>query len=100
MTAAVGFRPHEEAVIQHFMEDPELAEIMLQDTLADGDDVEVQKIQRRIQEATKRTASMSYWSSLIDNAEQTARDGKNLDAVIGLVTRALGILKAAVPANA
>ena len=91
---------HEEAVIQHFVEDPELAEIMLQDALADGDNVEAQKIQRRIKEAKKRAASLNYWSSLLDNAEQTARDGQNLETVIGLVTRALGILKAAVPANA
>ena len=93
MTAKIGFVTHEEAVIQHFVEDPELAEIMLQDALAEGDNTEVEKIQRRIKEAKKRAASMNYWSSLLDNAEQTARDGNNLEAVIGLLTRALGILK-------
>ena len=90
---------HEEAVIQHFMEDPELAEIMLQDAIADGDINEVQKIQYRINEAKSRTASMGYWGSLVDNAEQTASDGKNLDIVIALMNRALDILKAAVPAG-
>ena len=95
-----GFVSHEEAVIRHFIEDPELAEIMLQDAIADGDTDEVKKIQRRINEAKSRTASMGYWGSLVDNAEKTAREGKNLDTVIALVSRALDILKAAMPAGA
>lgn len=88
---------HEEAVIQHFVEDPELAEMMLQDAITEGDLNEVQKIQRRIDAAKSR---MGYWGSVVDNAEKTARDGKNLEAVISLVTRALDILKAAELAGA
>ena len=84
---------HDEAIIQHFMEDPELAEIMLQDAIAEGDMNEVQKIQRRINEAKSR----KYWGSVVDNAEKTAKDGKNLETVIGLVSHALDILKAAAP---
>ena len=85
---------HDEAVIQHFIEDPELAEIMLEDAVAEGDTLEVQKIQRRIKEAKNRASAMTYWSSIIPQAEQAAREGKNIDAVIALLTRALGILKA------
>ena len=49
-------------------------------------------------EAKSRTASMGYWASLVANAEK-AKDGKDLDTVIALVSRALDILKAAVPAE-
>ena len=41
--------------------------------------LEVQRIQRRINEAKSRIASMSYWASLVDNAEKTAKDGKNAE---------------------
>ncbi len=52
---------------------------MLQDAIAEGDADEVQRIQRRINEAKSRIASMSYWASLVDNAEKTAKDGKNAE---------------------
>ena len=86
--------PHEEAVIHHFMEDPELAQIMLQDAIAEGDVVEEQKIRRRINEAKSR----QYWSEIVSNAEQTAKSRHNLEATLGLVDKALEILKAAVSA--
>ena len=50
-----GSIPHEEAVIQHFIEDPELAQIMLQEAIDEGDINEARKIQRRINEAKSRT---------------------------------------------
>ena len=87
---------HEEAVIQHFIEDPELADIMLQDAIAEGDINEIRKIQRRINEAKAK----SYWNSLIDNAKQTAQTGRNLENVIELMNKALDILKSAAPARA
>ena len=96
----VDYVKHNEAVIQHFAEDPEYADLYLRTVIEDGDEAEIQEVRSWYNESKTRAASMSYWSSLIDNAEQTARDGQNLDAVIELVTRALGILKAAVPANA
>ena len=86
--------PHEEAVIQHFMEDPELAQIMLHDAITEGDTVEEQKIRRRINEAKSR----QYWSEIVSKAEQTAKNGYNLEATINLVDRALAILKGAVTA--
>ena len=37
----------------------------------------------------------TYWDSLIRHAEKTAREGKNIDAVISLLNQALDILKSA-----
>lgn len=37
--------------------------------------------------------SMAYWGSLVDNAEKTAENGKNLSVIIGLVKTALNILE-------
>ena len=92
--------PHDEAVIQHFIEDPEFADLYLNTVLADGDDYEIQRVQSWYDEAKARTQKLGYWLTVVDNAEKTAKDGKNLEAVISLMTRALGILKAAVPASA
>lgn len=40
--------------------------------------------------------SMAYWGSLVDNAEKTAENGRNLDVIIGLVKTALNILESAI----
>ena len=45
---------HEEATIRSYMRDPDFANYMLQDAITEGDIDEVQKIQRRINEAKKR----------------------------------------------
>ena len=90
---------HDEVVIQHFIEDKEFADLYLQTVLADGDAEEIREVQGWYDEAKSRTATMGYWGSLVDNAEKTARDGKNLETVIGLVSHALDILKAAAPAE-
>ena len=37
--------------------------------------------------------SMAYWGSLVDNAERTAENGRNLQVIIGLVKTALNILE-------
>ncbi len=92
--------PHEEAVIRHFIEDPEFADLYLNTVLADGDDYEIQRVQSWYDEAKARTQKLGYWGSIVNNAEKTAREGKNLEAIIALMTRALGILKDAVPASA
>ena len=41
------------------------------------------------------TPSMAYWGTLVDNAEKTAEEGKNLELIINLVSTALSILKSA-----
>lgn len=91
-----GYIAHDEAVIQHFADDPELAQIMLQDAINEGDISEIRKIQRRIDEAKSR----SYWAALIHNAEITAKNGRNIQDVIQTVKEALNILSSAVPASA
>ena len=78
---------------------PKNADYYLREVLADGNTEEIKKVQGWwCDEAKSRIASMGYWSSLLDNVEQTASDGKNLDIVIALMPFALKILKAAVPA--
>lgn len=47
---------HEEVMVEVFMEDPELAEMMLEDALAEGDLEEVRLVQRRMDEAKRRLA--------------------------------------------
>lgn len=37
--------------------------------------------------------SMAYWGSLVDNAEKTAENGKNLNVIVDLVKTALRILE-------
>ena len=91
-----GCISHDEAMIAHFIEDPELAQVMLQDAINEGDISEIRLIQKRINEAKSR----SYWNALIQNAENTAKNGKNIQDVIQTVKEALNILSAAVPASA
>jgi len=54
-----GYITHEESIIEAFMIDPELAEIMLNDAIKDGDIEEIRKIRRRMNEAKARLTSAS-----------------------------------------
>ena len=91
---------HDEAMIADFMAHPDYAEELLHAVRNDGDDYEIQRVQSWYDEAKARTQKLGYWGSIVNNAEKTAQEGKNLEAIIALMTRALGILKAAVPASA
>ena len=95
---------HDEAMIQHLMLDPDLADIMLDDAINDGDMSEVRAVQRRIEEAKVRTRqnppSSFYWQDVTDNAQETARTGYKLNEAIAQVSKALRILQAAVQAGA
>ena len=91
---------HEEAIIQHFIEDPELAEIMLQDAIEEGDYNETKKILRRMDEAKSRSVNIGYWDNIVDYAETAVRNGYNLDTIIARVSQALSVLKSAMPAHA
>ena len=53
----INYVPHEEVVIQHFTKDPELAYVMLDDAIRDGDIEEVRIIWRRLMEARRRLGS-------------------------------------------
>ena len=90
---------HEEATIRSYMREPEFADFMLEEAIAEGDTIEIEKIQRRIKEAKRRTKQITYWTSIIDNAEQTAQSGYYLDSAIALMSKALSILKAATLKN-
>ena len=52
---SVSYVTHEESMIQLYIEDPELAELMLQDAITEGNLVEVRKIKRRMSEAKARS---------------------------------------------
>ena len=91
---------HDEAMIKDFIEHPDYAEELLQAVKTDGDDYEIQHVQGWYDEAKARTQKLGYWGNVVDNAEKTVQEGKNLEVIIALMTRALGILKAAVPASA
>ncbi len=54
-----GYITHDESVIEHFMEDPELAEIMLDEAINDEDWEEVKIVWRRMKEAKSRLASQA-----------------------------------------
>ena len=50
---------HDEAVIRHFIEDPELAELYLQTVLQDGDTDEIAEVQAWYDEAKARTLDLA-----------------------------------------
>ncbi len=50
----VNYITHEEAMIRHFMEDPEFAEYYLEQVIADGNIYEINRVRRRIDEAKSR----------------------------------------------
>ena len=87
---------HDEAMIRSFVKDPEYADFYLNAVIADGDNDEIRDTQAWYDEAKSR----SYWAALIQNAEHTAKNGKNIQDVIQTVKEALDILNSAVPASA
>ena len=90
--------PHDEAIIQHFIEDPEFADIYLDTVIADGDAEEISSVKALYNEATRRKQSVSYWDTLISHAEETAQSGYKLEPTLELLNRAVAIIKKAVPA--
>ncbi|MBQ7216500.1 MAG: hypothetical protein IJS39_11020 [Synergistaceae bacterium] len=91
---------HDEAMIRHLMLDPDLADIMLEDAINDGDIHEIRKVQERIQKARERTRnnppSLTYWQEVADNAQETARTGYEIKEVIAQLKKALVVLNASV----
>lgn len=87
---------HDEAMIRSFVKDPEYADFYLSAVIADGDNDEIRDTQAWYDEAKSR----SYWAALIQNAKNTAKNGKNIQDVIQTVKEALNILNSAVPASA
>ena len=56
-------RSYDESMIERFMEEPEYADELLNDVLADGSDYEIQRVKFWYDEAKRR----SYWDKLSDN---------------------------------
>lgn len=94
---------HDEAMIRHLILDPDLAEIMLDDALNDGNIRETRKVLWRINQAKARTSnnppSSDYWKDVAEKANETTKSGLNIHEAISQLNKALNILKAAVPQN-
>lgn len=84
---------HDEATIRSFMRDPEYAKFYLQAVIADGDAEEISTVKAWAREARARSREASYWASLVNHAERTARNGYNVDGVVNALNEALRILK-------
>ena len=91
---------NDEAVIQHFIEDPEFADLYLDTVMGDGDAEEISCVKAWYDEATRRRQSATYWDALITHAEDTAQSGYNLEQTLVLLNRAIAIIKNAIPATA
>ena len=90
-----GAISHDEAMIRYLMLDPDWADIMFKDAIHDGNNYEIQQVQGWYDEAKARNQKLKYWGSVVDNAEKTAKEGKNLDVIINLVKKALKTLEVA-----
>lgn len=90
---------HEEAVIQHFVEDPDFADFYLQAVKADGDADEIAEVQSWYNEAQARkhasAPNISYWTEVAKNAKLAVRDGKNLAEILSALNDAVLIVKGA-----
>ena len=56
---------HNEAVIEHFAEDPNFAELYLQTVVKDGDEAEIAEVKSWI----AHSKNMAYWNNLAENAK-------------------------------
>ena len=92
---SVGYATHDETMIETFMEEPEYAEDLLNDVLADGNDYEISRVQFWYDEAKKRRHSLNYWDSLAENVKIAIRDGNNLQLILSRLNEATKTVKAA-----
>ena len=51
----IGYVTHEESTIQNFMEEPEFADYLMNEVIADGDDEEIAYFQSLYDEARERS---------------------------------------------
>ena len=51
----IGYVTHEESTIQHFMEEPEFADYLMNDVFADGDSYEINSVKSWYDEARVRS---------------------------------------------
>ena len=59
-------------------------------------DISINKAYTTIQKIPKKHHNSRYWQQLINNAQITAQEGKDIEATIALLKRAIDILNAAV----
>ena len=88
---SVGYITHDEAVIKHFIEDHNFAELYLQTVREDGDVEEIAEVQAWYDEAKRR----SYWDKLMENVKVAIQNGYNLQLILSRLNEATKIVKAA-----
>lgn len=71
-------RSYDESMIERFMEEPEYADELLNDVLADGSDYEIQRVKSWYDEAKRR----AYWDKLAENVKIAIQDGYNLQLIL------------------
>ena len=82
---------HNEAVIEHFAEDPNFAELYLQTVIKDGDEAEIAEVKSWI----AHSKNIAYWNNLAENAKIAVNDGLNLTQILSKLNEAVSIVKAA-----
>ena len=90
-----GFTTHDEAMIKTFMEEPNYAQLYLDEVLKDGDCNEIQRVQEWYNEAKKRTQAQSYWNNLTNNAQIAIQNGLDLKIILNYLNEATKLVKAA-----
>ena len=83
---------HNEAVIEHFAEDPNFAELYLQTVVKDGDEAEIAEVKSWI----AHSKNMAYWNNLAENAKIAVNNGLNLTQILSKLNEAVSIVKAAI----
>lgn len=90
---------HNEAVITHFAEDPDFAELYLQTVINDGNEEEIAEVQSWINEAKSRsknaTPEMNYWDALNEHVKIAVKSGLNLGKILARLNEAVSTVKAA-----
>lgn len=90
---------HDKVMIKNFIEHHDYAQGLPQAVVLEGDDYESNRFQGWYDEAKVRTHKRDSWKSIDGNTAKTAKEGKNLEVTVALMSRALSILKAAIPAE-
>ena len=77
---SVGFITHDESMITMFMEEPEYADHLMSEIIADGDKKEIERFQTWYDEAKKRrnasALDVDFWGKLAENVKIAVQNGQ------------------------
>ena len=63
--------------------------------LKELDLIENESVKKESVSSSENVPNMAYWGSVLDNAEKTAKNGRNLNTIYTLLSDALGVIKTA-----